>query len=88
MEVVASTRSGCSATMASRLGFCGSPTCGFNFAAGRRVAVICVACEPVLEPQRVNSFRQIRSERHDSAHIGGDRHAPANFIGNDARSLA
>ncbi len=34
MDVVASTRSGCSATIASRLGSCGEPTCGFSFAAG------------------------------------------------------
>ena len=34
IDVVASTRSGCSATIASRFGICGPPTCGFNFAAG------------------------------------------------------
>ncbi len=33
IEVVARTRSGCSATIASRLGFCGLPTCAFDFAA-------------------------------------------------------
>ena len=34
IEVVASTRSGCKATMASILGFSGEPTWGFDFAAG------------------------------------------------------
>ena len=48
--------------MASRLGFCGLPTCGFVFAAGGRIAVVRVAREPVFESQRVNRFRQIRRE--------------------------
>ncbi len=62
----------------------GATDLGFALCVGRKIAVIGVADQEILQPERVDRFGQSWSERNDTVRILGDADGAAGFVGDFA----